>query len=417
MLVWLFLACSMAGKWEADTSEPGPETSDDSGPDDESEGPTAGELVITELMKNPDLVEDDLGEWFEVTNVGDRSLSLAGLAVEDDDGDGFTVNAWTLDSGARVVFGASTDTSVNGGAPVDFAYDVEVFKLGNDDGAVVLRLGDAVIDVVAYDATFPDEAGCALSLDPGAYDVDDNDPAAAWCSAATPYGLGDRGTPGALNDACAGGPVDTDGDGVEDGSDCDPDDPLVYPGASEGTDGVDDDCDGWVDERPPEPGDLVITEIMKDPDPTDDETGEWFEILNVADEPIVLDGLTVTDAGGTGFTVLSDTILGAGDLYVFGVSADTAVNGGYSPDRVYDVADLRLANGADELSLSYGGMVIDGVAYDGDFPDDSGKSLSLDPEEATADDNDDPSAWCEGDGEYGSDGNEGTPGELNGACG
>ena len=43
-------------------------------------------------------------------------------------------------------------------------------------------------------------------------------------------------------------PVDTDGDGVPDVDDCDPSDASVYPGAPELADGLDNDCDGVVDE-------------------------------------------------------------------------------------------------------------------------------------------------------------------------
>ena len=56
------------------------------------------------------------------------------------------------------------------------------------------------------------------------------------------------------------------------------------------------------------------------------------------------------------------------------------------------------------------------MTYDGDFPDEAGKSLSLDPDHLDADDNDAPDNWCDGDGDYGADGNQGTPGALNDEC-
>ena len=43
-------------------------------------------------------------------------------------------------------------------------------------------------------------------------------------------------------------PLDSDGDGFADAYDCAPDDAAIFPGASEVCDGVDNDCDGEVDE-------------------------------------------------------------------------------------------------------------------------------------------------------------------------
>lgn len=51
------------------------------------------------------------------------------------------------------------------------------------------------------------------------------------------------------SDGADGGPVDADGDGALSGDDCDDGDPSSYPGAPEDLgDGVDNDCDGYVDE-------------------------------------------------------------------------------------------------------------------------------------------------------------------------
>ena len=46
-----------------------------------------------------------------------------------------------------------------------------------------------------------------LTLPPYAVDGAANDAATAWCAAATAYGTGDRGTPGAPNPPCAGDEV------------------------------------------------------------------------------------------------------------------------------------------------------------------------------------------------------------------
>ncbi len=61
-------------------------------------------------------------------------------------------------------------------------------------------------------------------------------------------------------------PLDQDGDGHDETVDCDDLDPEVHPAASEVQDGVDNNCDGFVDR---EPFLVVLPDLPEEPDDTD----------------------------------------------------------------------------------------------------------------------------------------------------
>ena len=161
----------------------------------------AGDLVITEIMKDPSAVGDSDGEFFEVYNASGGSVNLDGLALWDDGSDSETASSSDVfKDGEYIVFGNNIDSSANGGLTVDIEFGMSV---GNSDDEIGLGDTKSPIDYVAYnDTDFPDTAGYSMQLDAAVLSATDNDSGENWCLASTSYGDGDFGTPGSVNDSC-----------------------------------------------------------------------------------------------------------------------------------------------------------------------------------------------------------------------
>ena len=140
-------------------------------------------------------------------------------------------------------------------------------------------------------------------------------------------------------------------------------------------------------------GDLIVTEIMKDPRDVGDTAGEWFEIYNTTSSSISLDGMVVSDAGSNSFTISSGVSIDAGQFMVLGRNSNVSTNGGVPVD--YQYSGMDLGNSDDEIILTTsGGVEIDRVEYDNGstFPDLTGASMVFIGEET--DDNNDGSNWA-----------------------
>jgi hypothetical protein len=174
-----------------------------------SRAPEAGEVIVTEIMQNPDVLYDNDGEWFEVHNLSGRTVDLDGCTVESSTSNGpesfQIVGSSAIAPGGYFTLARSSDPKFL----TDYVYGTAM-NLNNYVDYVALICADpftdeaTTIDEVAYDdgATFPDPTGASMSLSPDAYSPSDNDLGANWCESTSPFGLGDLGTPGQPNDSC-----------------------------------------------------------------------------------------------------------------------------------------------------------------------------------------------------------------------
>ncbi len=342
-------------------------------------GIAAPELVINEIMQNPDAVSDSNGEWFEIYNPTGAAVDIDGWTIEDNDFDSHLINnggPLMVPTSGYLVLGNNTDSSTNGGVTVAYSYGDGFFLSNGADELILLDVDLAEVDRVEWDGgpEFPDPTGASMSLrDPAL----DNNVGANWCESSTPFGDGDLGTPGGAN-VC----------------------PVVVPP-------------------------LVINEIMQNPSAVADSAGEWFEIHNPTGAAVDIEGWTIEDNDFDSHVINNGGPLSvpAGGYLVLGNNSDSGTNGGVNVD--YQYSGIALANGGDELVLlDVDLMEVDRVEWDGGpaFPDPNGASMSLrDP----ALDNNVGANWCESVTPFG-DGDFGTPGSENicvlpippfGACG
>jgi hypothetical protein len=166
---------------------------------------------------------------------------------------------------------------------------------------------------------------------------------------------------------------------------------------------------GYVEPVAPAPGDLVITEIMYNPDGTEP-LGEWIEVYNLGQAPVTLAGLQVASGEDGGPVVETDAVLGVGQYAVLCYDAQEGPEG----CLVY-TGDARLNNSPDQVVLlSAEGVELDAVAYEtsGQWPSSrNGVSVELSGASLSVGENDQGSAWCHASASFA--GGQGTPGAEN----
>lgn len=171
--------------------------------------------------------------------------------------------------------------------------------------------------------------------------------------------------------------------------------------------------------RPGE-GQVIVVEMMIDPLLSDFDA-EWFELKNVSDEHLDLDGCRLVDLGVDGDDLLLDNgdplVIAPGERMVMAKTADSAVNGGLQ-DVAYEFGQgFSLTNTGDVFILRCDGVDVDVVEYAPMiWPVAVGVAMQLDPGQEDAAANDAAASWCAATEVY-APMHTGTPGAANPPCG
>ena len=350
-----------------------------------------GDLVISEVMANP-TGPDDGQEYFEIYNASSGAVDMSGVTLRYAKVDGTGEKTHVMDeivveAGDYLVVGdVVQELKPN---HVDYGYGNALGSMLNGGAKLAILCGDEVIDETEYPDMEGDE-GVSFGLD-GNVTPDHllNDDTENYCAATTEFSTGLFGSPGESNQPCN----------------------IVVPGQC-------DDGGTMRDTVPPEAGDLVISELLANPEGAD--TGakkDWFEIY--ATRNVDLNGVVAgTDVGSPKVSFDDSACVSiAADEYVILAQSDLAEENGGLPVAPVRTFTFNLVQGSASspgtLFIGIGEDVLDAVSWTGS---DEGHATGLDPGKLDPADNDVESNWCPSEDAYGDAGNFGTPGAENMSC-
>jgi beta-lactamase superfamily II metal-dependent hydrolase len=183
----LLSACSDLSRTPTSASGPGPALVVSS---------YASQIVINEVMVDPNAVTDANGEWLEVHNRGASAVNLQGWTLASGNDSPQTIaSSVSVPAGGYVVLARNASSATNGGITPGYAY--AIINLANTADWVALRDGGgASVDSVSWASTMPVGATRGVS-DPALDNLDAK--GANWHTSTVAYGAGDKGSPGARN--------------------------------------------------------------------------------------------------------------------------------------------------------------------------------------------------------------------------
>jgi hypothetical protein len=157
-------------------------------------------LVLNEIMVNPLVVLDSLGEWVELYHAGPDQLDLSGYGLDGGEGEFcllFPESSFPLSPGEFVTIARYGEAAGNGGIDVDFACGLNLSLENSVDSLTLVDGNGEVVDTVAWQPQLLPSPGETLARRSPYLPANDE---SSWQSGTAPYGDATNfGTPGEAN--------------------------------------------------------------------------------------------------------------------------------------------------------------------------------------------------------------------------
>lgn len=165
-----------------------------------------GDLLITEIMPNPDAVSDTDGEWLEIYNNSAEIIDLQNLILTRNGSDRHVFEeSLQIAPGEYLVLARSVDACDCSNLHI-YGSDILLPNTGAELSIHNAGLGEepgpAIFSLNYGESGFPSGTGVSLSLNPSALNSTEATLGASWCLSVSTFNTGDKGTPGLNNDSC-----------------------------------------------------------------------------------------------------------------------------------------------------------------------------------------------------------------------
>ncbi len=165
-----------------------------------------GDILITEIMYDPDALSDTEGEWFEIYNTTDHDINIQNLVIKCNDNYSHIITE-SINLAPDTYFVLARSEAAT--TVLKYVYGSSIVLTNSSANLILANYGTdgsngSEIAGVPYDEGngFPAGTGASIQLNPLYYNVSDAKAGSSWCLSTASFDTGDLGTPGAANTDC-----------------------------------------------------------------------------------------------------------------------------------------------------------------------------------------------------------------------